>query len=346
VKRYEVDPLLTASESSLKASGGDRDIMSLDILKARHEILKAIRTFFYSNGFIEVETAYLMRCPAPDAHIEPLRVFMADRGPFFLHTSPEIGMKKLLVEGRERIFQVCKVFRVEEFEERHSIEFTMLEWYMPGTYRDAMAFTERLVKSLAGGLQIPDHGHSEGPWKYCNLADLCLEKTGINPIILDRQSLFEAMRDKQIFGVQSHESWEDLFFKLFIQEVEPLGEEAPCFIQDWPVNLSSMAKRKDAQTVERFELYMRGLEIANGYSELLDAKEQHARFLQENEKRCRLGEEPLSIDTEFLTVLSRLRGPLTGVSVGVDRLIMVLLGKPTISEVLYSRFRTNSPAKG
>jgi len=318
------------------------DGMSLDILKARHEILKAIRTFFYSNGFLEVETAYLTRYPAPDAHIEPLRAFVADRGPFFLHTSPEIGMKKLLVEGHEKIFQICKVFRVEESEELHSTEFTMLEWYMPGTYKDAMLCTERLVKSLVGELDVPDQRYLRDRWGEYNLGQLCLERTGINPIDLDRQSLFELMRDKEIFNIHRDESWEDLFFKLFIQEVEPSLGEVPCFIYDWPLGITSMAKRKDPQTVERFELYIRGLEIANGYTELFDAEEQHARFLQENERRGKLGGEPLPVDTEFLKALSLVRGSFAGVSVGVDRLLMALLRKSTIGEVLYSRFRPGS----
>src|SRR5512136_2290483 len=103
--------------------------MGFDILPARHELLKAIRKFFYCNGSLEVETPYLIRCPAPDAYIEPLRVYVGKEGPFYLHTSPEIGMKKLLLFGHEKIFQICKVFRVEEFKEHHNTEFTMLEWY-------------------------------------------------------------------------------------------------------------------------------------------------------------------------------------------------------------------------
>ncbi len=314
-----------------------------DAIRARHEILKAIRLFFYRRGFLEVETAHVMQYPAPDAHIEPLRVFVGGKGPFFLHTSPEIAMKKLLVEEQKKIFQVCKVFRVEELEEIHSTEFTMLEWYMPGTYEEAMDCTERLVKSLARRHQGTDysvsHSYFERPWKRYDLARLCFEKTGINPLVLDRESLFEAMREKQTFDVRRDESWDDLFFKLFIQEVEPgIEADAPFFIQDWPVNLSSMARRKDAQTVERFELYASGLEIANGYTELLDAEEQQARFLHENEKRRRLGKEPLPVDMEFLASLSRLQGSFAGVSVGVDRLLMALLGRKNIGDVLYGRF--------
>ncbi len=318
--------------------------MSPDIVKTRHDMLKAIRAFFYGHDFIEVETAFLTRCPAPDAHIEPLRAFAADQGPFFLHTSPEIGMKKLLFEGQKKIFQICKVFRVEEFEEIHNTEFSMLEWYMPGTYIDAMVFTESLVKSLGNGLDIIDKDMVAENWKRYELAGFCIEKTGINPFMLDRQSLFEAMRKSEIFDLQGHESWEDLFFKLFIQEVEPrINARVPFFLVDWPVKISSMAKRKDAQTVERFELYMSGLEIANGYTELLDAEEQRARFLLENEKRVQLRKEPLPIDNEFLAGLCRMRDSVAGVSVGVDRLLMVLLGKQKIGEVLYSRFEIVKP---
>jgi elongation factor P--(R)-beta-lysine ligase len=125
-----------------------------------------------------------------------------------------------------------------------------------------------------------------------------------------------------------------------MQEVEPrIEERAPYFIKDWPANLPSMAKRKDAHSVERFELYIKGLEIANGYTELLDSDEQHDRFLQENEKRRKLGKEQLPVDMEFLEGLARVRAPVAGVSVGMDRLLMVLLGKTTIGEVLYERIQ-------
>jgi lysyl-tRNA synthetase class 2 len=314
--------------------------MGLDSLKARHDLLKAIRAFFYRNDYLEVETAYLSGCPAPDAYIEPLRVFVGTEGPFFLHTSPEMGMKKLLLLGHKKIFQVCKVFRVEEFEEHHNTEFTMLEWYMPGTYQDAMLETKRLVKSVVEELKVPDSYFFERPWKCFDLGELCLERAGINPLPLDEEGLFAAMRDKGITGIRQDEIWQDLFFKLFIQEVEPrLNEKAPFFIQDWPRHLSSMAKEKDDHTVERFELYMKHLEIANGYTELLDPEEQLRRFLRENDTRRKLGREPLRIDREFLETLRRLEGPCSGVSVGVDRLLMVLLGHETIDDVLHARFR-------
>jgi elongation factor P--(R)-beta-lysine ligase len=177
----------------------------MDSVRARHEVLKGIRAFFYHRGFLEVETPYLTRWPAPDAHVEPLRVFVAGEGPFFLHTSPEIGMKKLLANGHEKIFQICKVFRVEELEEVHSTEFTMIEWYMPGNYSDAMACTEELVKSLARELKAGDQACFESPWKRYDLAGLCMEKSEINPVTLNQRTLFEAMRAKGLAGIQPDE---------------------------------------------------------------------------------------------------------------------------------------------
>lgn len=314
--------------------------MSIDILKARHELLRVVRSFFFERGYMEVETAYLAHFAPSDAHIEPLRVLVGGKGPFFLHTSPEVGMKKLLALGCERIFQICKVFRVEELDEHHNTEFTMLEWYMPGTYRDAMLETEQLIRKVAEQAAWKGSAYVKRSWKEYDLGQLCHEHTGINPLLLDRDRLLEALRERRFIGTDQGETWEELFFKLFIQEVEPrIDRGVPYLIEHWPVLISSMAKRRDEQSVERFELYMKGLEIANGYTELLDAKEQRARLEQENERRRSLVREPLPVDEEFLAVLPHLKGPCAGVSVGLDRLLMVLLEKSTIDEVLVGRVR-------
>ncbi|MEO0249845.1 MAG: EF-P lysine aminoacylase EpmA [candidate division WOR-3 bacterium] len=314
--------------------------MEIDILRARHTLLKAVRSFFLERGYLEVETPYLTPFAPSDAHIEPVSVFVGGKGPFFLHTSPEIGMKKLLALGYERIFQICKVFRVEELEEHHNTEFTMLEWYMPGTYRDAMIETEQLIRTVAGHTAWKGSAYVARTWKRYDLGALCLEHAGIDPLCLDRDSLEERLRERGSVGIGNGEAWEELFFRLFLQEVEPrIHPDMPYFIEDWPVAVSSMAKRKDGHRVERFELYMRGLEIANGYTELLDAEEQRARFEEENCRRKKLGRKPLPVDEEFLAALPSLKGPCAGVSVGLDRLLMVLLEKQSIGEVLCSRFR-------
>jgi elongation factor P--(R)-beta-lysine ligase len=313
--------------------------MHIDVLKARHQLLKAVRAFFFERGYTEVETAYLTPSAPADAHIEPLEVFVGGKGPFFLHTSPEVGMKKLLALGCERIFQICKVFRVEELDEHHNTEFTMLEWYRPGTYQDAMLETEQLIRRVAEETTWSG-SYARRDWKRYDLGLLCHQHAGINPLLLDRDRLLEAMNERGFMSAEQGETWEELFFKLFIQEVEPrIDRDVPYFIEDWPVLVSSMAKRRHEQSVERFELYMKNLEIANGYTELLDAEEQRARFEQENEKRRSLGREPLPVDEEFLSALPHLKGPCAGVSVGLDRLLMVLLEKDRIDEVLCGRFR-------
>ena len=311
---------------------------TLALLRFRHELLKAIRDFFYSHGYLEVETPNLMKTAAPDPNIEPLKVYVGDKGPFFLHTSPEMGMKKLLCNGHDRIFQICKVYRVEESEEIHNTEFTMLEWYREGTYLDAMNEVEDLVTYVVDHLTVTDKSRFTRPWQVYDLAELFIKETGINPFKLERDTLFAAMQGAGFLGINQKDTWNDLFFKLFIQEVEPrVSKEALYFIKDWPLSVSTMAKRKDANRVERFELYMNGLEIANGYTELLDVSEQRQRFERDNSERRASEKRTFPIDEEFLAAVETLQGPYAGVSVGVDRLLMALLGKERIADVLIQR---------
>jgi lysyl-tRNA synthetase class 2 len=312
-----------------------------EILRKRHELLRAIRQFFYDREYIEVETANFMRMPAPDPHIDPLAVHIGTQGPFFLHTSPEMGMKKFLPSGQNKIFQICKVYRVEEHEEIHNTEFTMLEWYREGTYIEAMKETNELVSSVAGALLGEDGRLYQGAFKIYELETLFQEKTGINPFGLGRDELFEEMKKKGFPGINDCDSLSDLFFKLFVQYIEgAIGRDEPCFIIDWPALISTMAKEKsnNPTKMERFELYMRGMEIANGYTELLDPTAQRKRFLKDNEERRRLSKTTFTIDEEFLASLGQLTGSYAGVSVGVDRLLMALLNSDTIDGVLPNRF--------
>lgn len=302
-----------------------------DILLARHELLKKIRTFFYERGYVEVETPNLMETAPPDPYIDPLEVFSGHKGPFYLHTSPEMYMKKLLRHGADRIFQICKVYRVEEFGDVHNTEFTMLEWYRKGTYEDAMEETARLAELAT---------EKKGPYVIYELESLFEQHTGINPFHLERDKFFNALKEKGFAGIDEKDTWNDLFFKLLIQEVEPkLNQANPYFIKDWPSAISTMARKKDTNKVERFELYINNLEIANGYTELLDPSEQKERFLKDNAERNRLGKKTFEIDEHFIESLSYLKGSYTGVSLGLDRLLMVILGKSTIMEVLPDRVK-------
>jgi lysyl-tRNA synthetase class 2 len=314
-------------------------------IRSRHLLLKAARDFFYERGYVEVETPYLARTAPTDPYIEPVKAFVGDSGPFCLHTSPEMAMKKALASGLDRIFEICKVFRVEEFEEHHSVEFTMLEWYAPGTYEDAMEETQSLVRSLDVAVNGEERARYTGTaWKTYRLTDLFVEIVGFDPLPLSREELFATMASHGFQGLRGDDTWEDLFFKLLVQEIEPRlneRETGPYFIKDWPASLTAMAKKKHDNPasfeVERFELYMRGLEIANGYSELLDADEQKNRMVRDNEERIILGKLPFTLDEAFLAALGRISGPVAGVSIGIDRLLMALLAEKGIAAVLPDR---------
>ena len=317
------------------------DNQQYKLLKNRHNLLKTIRSYFYKHKYIEVETPNLMKTVPPDPHIDPLNVYVDDKVPCcYLHTSPEMHMKKLLQFRHDRIFQICKVYRVEEFEEIHSIEFTMLEWYREGTYTQTMKEVEELILYIADRFCKNRNDIFKVPFKVYKLEKLFLEISGINPFKLNRDELFHAMKSKGFTVIDDKDDWNSLFFKLFIQEVEPrIIEKAPYFIKDWPLSVSTMAKKKDTGKVERFELYINGIEIANGYTELLNPEEQRNRFIIDNKEREKLGKITFESDEEFLEALSRIKGPRTGVSIGIDRLLMVLLDKEKIDDVMIHRFK-------
>jgi len=171
-----------------------------------------------------------------------------------------------------------------------------------------------------------------------DLEELFFSETGINPFVLDRDEFYNLLKHRNFAGIDEKDNWNSLFFKLFIQEVEKtLPIDKPYFIIGWPSSISTMAKRKGDVKVERFELYMNGLEIANGYTELLDPVEQKARFISDNTEREMLGKKMFEIDEDFVESLSTLEGSYAGVSLGVDRLLMIFMGKKTIDEVLVHR---------
>jgi lysyl-tRNA synthetase class 2 len=311
-----------------------------DMMTKRHELLRATRDFFYERGYLEVETANLMATAPPDPHIDPLHVHAGGKGPFFLHTSPEMGMKKLLRSGHRRIFEVCKVWRVEDHQEVHNTEFTMVEWYREGSYREAMKETEDLVVFIARRLLDPLPGRLLPPYPVHELGEVFRKTMGFDPFPLHRDAFFDALRARGFPGIDDKDDWNSLFFKVLIQEIDDtIRSPRPCIVTGWPFSISTMAKRRDdnAAAVERFELYIDGLEIANGYTELTDPSEQRERFLEDNEKRLRMKKHTFPIDETFLSALETIDTPCAGVSVGLDRLLMALLEKKTIGEVIPDR---------
>ena len=287
-------------------------------LLARAHIVQQIRKFFIEGGYLEVETPLRIPAPPPESHIDAVA---ADG--WFLHTSPELCMKRLLAAGFERVFQICRCWRSGERGAFHLPEFTMLEWYRSGTdYLGLMDDCEQLVRSVVSGLgwngRIAYRGRTldlNGAWERISVREAYRRFGGI--------SMEQAMA-------------EDCFDEVMVNAIEPmLGLDRPVFIYDYPAERGALARLKngDPSVAERFELYIGGVEIANAFSELIDADEQRARFVQEASFRESAGKARYPSPEKFLEELSQMP-PSAGIALGVDRLVMVLLGKETIDDVV------------
>lgn len=284
-------------------------------LHRRAEIIQALRSFFIAGGYLEVDTPLHLPVLIPEANIEPVT-----SGHSFLQTSPELCMKRLLAAGHSKIFQICKCFRKHERGSRHLPEFTMLEWYRKDSdYRHLMDDCEKLLCFLAERCDFTDVSaqllESAGKWEYLSVSDA-----------FDRYASLSVMQ-------AVHEGQFDL---LLVTEIEPnLGVTRPTFLFDYPAELGSLARLKngDRSLAERFELYVNGVELANGFSELCDAAEQRERFVKERELCRAQGREPGPLPEKFLADLQQL-GSAAGIALGVDRLVMLLCGAERIDEVV------------
>jgi lysyl-tRNA synthetase class 2 len=284
-------------------------------LRKRAALIQAIRQFFIDRDYLEVDTPLRLPVLIPEAHNEPV-----ESGDHFLQTSPEICMKRLLAEaGCRKIFQLCKCFRSKERGDRHLPEFTMLEWYRVGCdYLSLMDECEDLVVAVSQAL---GHRHP-----VCvNGKYIILDKPW------DRLSVNDAFT--QYAPVSMRRALEqNSFDELLCRYIEPhLGIEKPVFLYDYPVELGSLArsKKENSTVAERFEIYIAGLELANGFSELTDAREQRRRFELEQDHIRNLGRPVWKMPEKFLAVLPDM--PETaGIALGVDRLAMILYNTQTI----------------
>lgn len=287
-------------------------------LHQRARLLQEIRKFFVEEGYLEVETPHRIPAPPPESHIDPV-----PSDTWFLHTSPELCMKRMMAAGYEKIFQICRCWRERERGKLHLPEFTLLEWYHAGgDYRSLMGQCEELIGSVARAVGLGQKVVFRGrdidlskPWERIsvNEAFRCYART----------SVLEALE-------------KDLFDEIMVQDIEPnLGIGKPTFIYDYPAQRGALARlRKEDQTVaERFELYIGGLEVANGFSELVDSEEQTKRFQAENENRQSKGKPVYLMPEKFLAELDEMP-PSAGIALGVDRLTMVFLDSERIDEVV------------
>ncbi|RJX22176.1 MAG: EF-P lysine aminoacylase GenX [Desulfobulbus sp.] len=301
-----------------------RTVISPHRLQQRSDLLQAVRSFFRGRGYIEVDTPIRLPVLLPETHIKP---FASEE--WFLHTSPEQCMKRLLAQGCDRLFQICHCFRKEEKGRLHQSEFTLLEWYHVGwSYRELMTECEAFVRALAAsvpglpGLAGPDllrHGERSvslaGPWERLTVKEAFRRHAGMDPA--------EALR-------------ENTFDEVLVTTIEPhLGWARPVFLCDYPAELASLARRRadDPTVAERFELYIAGIELANGFSELIDPGEQRLRFAEELRRSRQAGNVYSAMPERFLTELANM-GETAGVALGLDRLLMLLMGCATISEAV------------
>jgi lysyl-tRNA synthetase class 2 len=314
-------------------------------LRARARILEGIRSFFRERGFLEVDPPIAQAYPNIDPNIFPVKIAdaagKAER--FYLHTSPELAMKKLLAAGSGDIFFLGKVFRDREGSPLHSPEFTLLEWYRVGggadaVMRDVEELVRTLARTIAGDAVVHGDGRRipvDGPWPRRELDDAFRELLGAG--MADGTALREAL-DRKGLRPGADESWEDLFHRACLDVVEPaLVELGACFLTGYPTALGAMARRRPGRpdVSERFEGFVAGVELVNGYEELTDPAEQEARLLALAGRHRGSTGETLPVDPEFLEALRRGLPPCAGAALGVDRLVMLLLGKDDIAEGMY-----------
>lgn len=295
------------------------------------------------RDYIEIEPPLIVGTPGLETHIQALQVQIdlpeSPRQQAFLHTSPEFALKKILACGIDRVFSLGKVFRNAETTSRHNIEFTMLEWYRRGASDIEMmdeteALVRRVIRRLLGQPRLPSGTDLEPPFQR-----LSLRETFFNlGIDFDRLALGDAAsfaRAARDWGVRvpQDEAFDDIFHRVFIEKIEPLA--GAVFVYDYPLELGCLARRHPQRPryAQRFELFIDGLELCNGFAELTDPIEQRARFEAELKMRAQRGLAQYSIDEKFLTALPHM-GEAAGNALGFDRLVMLALGAHSIADVI------------
>jgi lysyl-tRNA synthetase class 2 len=298
-------------------------------LRARSRIIAAIREYFESEGFLEVDTPTLVPSPGLDLHLDAFEV-VSTRANRFLATSPEYQMKRLLVGGLPRIFQLVRSYRRGEIGARHNPEFTILEWYrafaeLPAVLDDTEALVARAFRAAraeAGLSPALSRLDPTPPFERLSLTDAFARYARID----ERELLEMAHSD------------EERFFRVMLDEVEPALdlENRPIFVCRWPAPMASLARLcpDDPRYAERFELYAHGLELCNGFGELTDPREQRARLLRDQRLRTETGKPVYPLDDRFLGALEEGMPPASGNALGVDRLVMLALGVDGIGDVL------------
>ncbi|MGK5086729.1 EF-P lysine aminoacylase EpmA [Bdellovibrionota bacterium FG-2] len=334
-------------------------------LQVRSQVESGIRRFFQGQGFTEVRTPLLVACPGMEPHIPPFRVNAhhvdvsgsQTESQVFLPTSPEFAMKRLLVGGLERIFQIAPSFRNEPVSPTHQPEFMMLEWYRAyAGYEDIMRDTESLFESMALSLFGKPCVSFQGkeisvkvPWPRLRVRDLFLEFAQVDLVACPRaEDLLDHCKRLGLLIIQANQangplSWDDLYFIIWLNVIEPkLPENQAVFVTRYPTSqaaLSVVDRDPDGSSwARRFEVYAGGLELGNAFEELTDPVEQRRRFIEDMELRRRLYGPTLlecPLDEGFLGALEEGMPPAGGIAVGVDRMVMFFGDEPELEKTLW-----------
>ena len=312
----------------------------LPFLRRRARLTQATRAFLDARGFLEVETSYAVAAPGEEVHRRAWRTEReapdGARRPLWLHASPEFAMKRLLVAGAGPIFQLARVWRNGEGGPLHLPEFTMLEWYQPGAGLDAlMDAAEALLRAVLPPV-VACRGVTTdlAGFERLSMADAFARHVGAD--VLATAGDAPALARQAGAALRSGEDWEDLFFRLLLERVEPhLGRDRPTFLTGWPAAQAALARRDpaDPRTALRFELFVCGLELANAFEELTDPAEQRARFAADRARRHALHGPDWPLDEDFLAALDHGMPAGSGIAMGFDRLAMIASSADRIGQV-------------
>ena len=314
-------------------------------LHERARIFALVREFFNARGYLEVETPALQVAPCMEAHIQGFKTElvsadMQNRYPMYLHTSPEFAMKKLLVAGLPKIYQLAKVFRNCEGSRWHSPEFAMLEWYQTGMdYLEMMDETAALLRHVTDKPLVVEGKscHVHAPWERITVVDAVKKYAGID-ISNNLRDLPHLRAEAARIGVyvSQHDDWENALLKILMDKVEPnLGFGAPAVIYDYPVSMAALSRPKpqDGRFAERFEVYVCGIELANAFGELTDAPVQRERFNHDVALRKKVYGDDYPVDEDFLKAIEFGLPQSSGNALGLDRLVMLVTGADNINLV-------------
>lgn len=300
---------------------------SIEILQQRAQLIRQIRDFFYQRGYLEVETPTMSRFGITDVYLSNIKAIFRNH-PYYLQTSPEYHMKRLLAAGSGPIFQLAKVFRDDELGRWHNPEFTLLEWYQLGIdHHELMNEMDMLLQLI---LQCP-------PMLRKTYQQVFLEYCSIDPLTATPEELQKVLQVFELDKVLTpgEEDVDQYLFLLMSHVVEPVlaKEKSPVAVYNFPPSQAALAKINQG-VAERFEIYVQGVELANGFHELTDASAQTARFQQDLNIRRQQGLTEPAPDTFLLEALNHGLPPCSGVALGIDRLVTLALKQSSLSKTL------------